>query len=139
MFKPAPLTVPGVFKLLKDIAIIEGKTTKARKVGVIKKLLASCQGSEAKFIIRSLEGKLRIGLAEKSVLIAIAHAAITVDVTESGKKFSKESMVKKLEDATNVVKGVFSEMPSYDAVIPALLEVGIDGLREKCKLTAGAC
>ena len=137
MFKPQPLTVPGVFKLLKEIAKIEGKTTKARKVNVIKKLLAACQGSEAKFLIRSLEGKLRIGLAEKSVLIAIAHVAVTVAVEESGKRLSKEAMTKKLENATDVVKSVFSEMPSYDDMIPALLEVGIEGLKEKCKLTAG--
>lgn len=30
-----------------------------------------------------------------------------------------------------------SELPSYDEVIPALLQVGIDGLRERCKLTPG--
>ena len=30
-----------------------------------------------------------------------------------------------------------SELPSYDEVIPALLEVGIDGLRQRCKLTPG--
>ncbi len=30
-----------------------------------------------------------------------------------------------------------SELPTYDKVIPALLEVGIDGLRQTCKLTPG--
>ena len=30
-----------------------------------------------------------------------------------------------------------SELPTYDLVIPALLEVGIDGLKEKCSLTPG--
>lgn len=30
-----------------------------------------------------------------------------------------------------------SELPTYDLVIPALLEAGIDGLRQKCKLTPG--
>jgi DNA ligase 1 len=30
-----------------------------------------------------------------------------------------------------------SELPSYDLVIPALLEVGVDKLRERCKLTPG--
>ena len=30
-----------------------------------------------------------------------------------------------------------SELPSYDLVIPALLEFGIGGLREKCQLTPG--
>lgn len=28
-------------------------------------------------------------------------------------------------------------MPSYDVVIPALLNDGLDGLRDKCKLTPG--
>lgn len=32
---------------------------------------------------------------------------------------------------------VGSELPSYDLVIPALLEFGIGGLREKCQLTPG--
>lgn len=30
-----------------------------------------------------------------------------------------------------------SELPSYDLVIPAVLESGIVGLREKCRLTPG--
>lgn len=30
-----------------------------------------------------------------------------------------------------------SELPSYDSVIPALLEFGIDSLRDHCKLTPG--
>lgn len=30
-----------------------------------------------------------------------------------------------------------SELPTYDKVIPAILEAGIDKLRETCKLTPG--
>ena len=30
-----------------------------------------------------------------------------------------------------------SELPTYDKVIPALLEFGIDGVRARCKLTPG--
>lgn len=41
--------------------------SQGRKVGIIKALLAKCEGEETKFLIRSLEGKLRIGLAEKTV------------------------------------------------------------------------
>lgn len=49
-----------------------GAQSQARKVGLIKALLAKCEGEETKFLIRSLEGKLRIGLAEKTVRPALA-------------------------------------------------------------------
>ncbi|KAF8807388.1 ATP-dependent DNA ligase [Phlegmacium glaucopus] len=137
LFKPKPLTVPFVFSNLQDIALSTGHSSQAKKVSIITKLLAACQDFEAKYIVRSLEGKLRIGNAERSVLVALAQAAVLAEKERVGKKWTNEQLATRLEESTNIIKSVYSELPSYDKVIPALLEVGIDKLRDKCKLTPG--
>ncbi|ORX40585.1 DNA ligase [Kockovaella imperatae] len=135
MFKPKPLTVPGVFKDLTEIANATGNASQTKKVGIIKKLLAACQGNEAKFIVRSLEGKLRIGLAEKTLVVALAHAVVLRNLGD--KKLPHDKLAAKLEEGAEIVKGVYSELPNYDLIVPALLKNGVENLREVCKLTPG--
>ncbi|KAH9952608.1 ATP-dependent DNA ligase [Russula dissimulans] len=142
LFKPKPLTVPVVFSNLKEIALTTGHSashaiSQGKKVGIITKLLAACMGEEAKYIVRSLEGKLRIGNAERTVLVALAHAVVLAEQERTGKKWSTEKLASRLEEGTSIVKSVYSELPNYDAVIPALLTVGVSKLREECKLTPG--
>ncbi|KAF7791891.1 hypothetical protein EIP86_002915 [Pleurotus ostreatoroseus] len=137
LFKPKPLTVPFVFKNLKEIATSSGHSSQNKKVSIITKLLAACQGEEAKYIVRSLEGKLRIGNAERTVLVAIAHAAVLAEQERANKRSSTEKTKARLEQGAEIIKSVFSGLPSYDLVIPALLEVGVDRLKERCKLTPG--
>ena len=151
MFKPKPLTVRGVHEGLMKIATVEGQGAQGRKVDGIKKLLSSADTnmpkgqsvdiskdkggpSEAKFIIRALEGKMRLGLADKNLQVALAHAMVAHSVAQDGKKVPSEAELKKGEE---VFKAVYNELPSYEVIVPALLKGGIWMLREECKLQPG--
>ncbi|KAF5579532.1 DNA ligase 1 [Fusarium pseudocircinatum] len=148
MFKPKALTIRGVHQGLMNIATVTGNGAQGRKVDGIKKLLAAADAnstgkvditkdkggpSEAKFIIRFLEGKLRLGLAERTVLVSLAQAIVAHEADAKGKVPSTLD----LEKGESVLKTVYSELPSYDVIIPAMLEHGIMKLRENCKLRPG--
>ena len=145
MFQPAILTVPAVFRKLREIAAITGTSSGSKKVDLIQSVLVACRGSEARYVIRSLAGKLRIGMAEQSVLQALAQATVQ---TPLGQEFPPEvhtsyrhtdtdkfKEVLKKEDLK--LKTAYCECPSYDILVPALLAGGVDSLAATCKLTPG--
>ncbi|GAM83588.1 hypothetical protein ANO11243_015760 [Dothideomycetidae sp. 11243] len=152
MMKPKPLTVRGVHAGLMNIATIEGQGAQGRKVAGIKKLLSAADihlagkknavdiyqdkggPSESKYIVRTLEGKMRLGLADKTVLVALAHAMVWHDVAKDGNKVPSQDVILKGE---TMLKSVYSELPSYESIIPAYLESGIFKLRDTCNLQPG--
>lgn len=121
MFKPKPLTVRGVHEQLMAIAKIEGSGGQGRKVSGIHKLLSAADAnlpkgkgvdieenkggaSEAKFIVRTLEGKMRLGLADKTVLVSVASAMTYHDVMT---KTNKAPSTEQLEKGERVLKNVY--------------------------------
>ena len=106
----------------------------------IKGMLVACSAVEAKFLVRGLQGKLRIGLAEKTVVVSLAHA---VTLTQPGqpvrdvKVVAGSELEKKLEEAEATLRQVLCELPSFDDVVPALLAGGVAEARRRCKLTPG--
>jgi alkylhydroperoxidase/carboxymuconolactone decarboxylase family protein YurZ len=128
MFKGKALTVQGVHKVLLQIAGISGTKSGDMKKDKIKGLLVSAEGVEAQYIMRQLQGKMRNGLGEQTVLVALAHA-----VAQSKGERTKEA----LEKAVEILKEVFSQLPCYDKVIPELLANPIADLPSKCFLHPG--
>lgn len=145
MFAPANLTAGGVFNKLKEIAHMSGNSAMNKKIDIIKGLFVACRFSEARYIVRSLAGKLRIGLAEQSVLAALSQAVCLTPpgqefppaVLDAGKGMSTENRRVFLEEKALILKQTYCEMPNYDAIIPVLLKEGIDELPNHCKLTPG--
>lgn len=138
MFQPKPLTVQKVFDSFYEIAEMKGHSSTARKVDKIKGLLVSCKEYESTYIIRSLEGKLRIGLASQTVLISIAHAFMLtpprplhstpkdeeeefVTTLDASKKMNDTVLQSYLLRAEAIVKQVFYQLPSFELMIPQLL------------------
>lgn len=69
------LAASEVLKTFRQIAVTKGSNSQKWKVDMIKKLLVhATDPAETKYIVRGLQGKLRIGLAQSTVLISLAHA-----------------------------------------------------------------
>jgi DNA ligase-1 len=152
--KPKPLTVAQVLSVFRGIAAISGSKSRNLKIDLIKGLLVKVQNpAETKYIIRGLQGKLRIGLAESTVLTSVAHALSytipatvpdvqdddDVEVTGNAKTYLDESVPveKRLEAAVNIVKKVYSEVPSYDALLNASLKFPLTQLSQNCPFRPG--
>jgi len=155
--KPKPLKVSQVLSVFREIAAIVGNSSQNRKIDLIKGLLVKVQNpAETKYIIRGLQGKLRIGLAETTVLISLAHAfSFTVpssiqdyddddddddDIENKNVKLFKDESIpveKRLEAAVNIVKQAYSEVPSYDALLDAALKVPLTKLNKACVMKPG--
>ncbi|XP_070582691.1 DNA ligase 1 [Erythrolamprus reginae] len=145
MFAPPKLGAAAVFGKLQAIGHMAGSSSMNKKINIIKSLFVACRHSEARYVARSLEGKLRIGLAEQSVLSALAQAA---SLTPPGQKFppdvldaakGKSADVRKawLDERALIVKQAFCELPNYDIIVAVLLEHGVESLPQYCKITPG--
>ena len=125
MFKPQELTVGFVFKSLKEISEITGtsvtsykidtfsrnKKSWTRLIGFWSRVRTAKQSLSFGILLihlryaSSLEGKLRIGLAEQTVIVALAHA---ITLSQPGaKKWSDEKRTRILADAVSTLKQVY--------------------------------
>ncbi|KAL3133936.1 hypothetical protein ABBQ32_008384 [Trebouxia sp. C0010 RCD-2024] len=133
MYQPAPLTIPSVLKTFKEIASTEGSKSMEKKKGLIQKLVVASRNNETGYIMRALQGKLRIGLAEQTVLVALAQAVL---LHKQGDK-DKGKLAGQLEESAQIVKYVYSQCPSYDQLVPALLNHPISELKQRVAFVVG--
>ncbi|SCQ16683.1 DNA ligase I, putative [Plasmodium ovale] len=94
---PLPrLTIQSVFNELKSIPNLSGSNSQQKKREIIKKLLVSAKTSEAKYIVRFLQQRLRIGVNSATVLQALSYAFILTrptipdDIVKKGKIINEE-------------------------------------------------
>lgn len=136
LFKPKPLNVKTVFDRLKAIAEMKGQSAQNKKVEKVQSLIVACRECEARYIVRSLSGKLRIGLAEQSLLASLGRASIIVDkYIKKNESYNPESDKFKasVDEAVEEVKAAYNRMPDYENLSKVLVENGIKGLATGCQ------
>ena len=107
-----PLTVKDVYDVFDEIAMEHGQGSSERKMKRLADLLAGASPLEARYIVRTVEGKLRLGLGDMTILDGLAEA------------FTKS---KKNRDVLERSYNLTSDL-GYVATV--LVEKGLDAVRE---------
>jgi len=111
-FTAEKITIERVYETLFKIANLEGKGSQDLKMKYISSLLNDATPLEAKFVLNILLGTLRLGIAENTVMDALA-------IGFTGKKEHR----KQIEDAYNVS----SDLGKVSEVIAS---EGLDGIKK---------
>lgn len=105
------LTVQRVYETFDKMAKTTGSGTVDTKMSLLAGLMVDASPKEAKYIIRTLTGKLRLGIADMTVLDALA-------IAYGGGKEAREQ----IERAYNISSDL-------GRVASVLVEQGMDGIR----------
>jgi DNA ligase-1 len=110
-FFQEPLTVQKVYETLDKMAKVSGSGAVELKVSLLAGLLAAASPREAKYVMRTATGNLRLGIADMTVLDALA-------VAYGGGKEARED----IERAYNISSDL-------GRVAKTVVEKGIEGIK----------
>jgi len=112
------LDIQKVFENLSKLAKVEGKGSQDVKISLVKELISSAKPKEAKYIVRTVLGQLRIGVAQGVLRDSIAKAFFP-----EGEREETKEIVKAIEWAWFV-------RPDYSEIAKIAKEKGLKGLRK---------
>jgi len=113
------LTVEKVFENIKKLASVTGIGSQERKLNLIAELLVSAKPKEGRYIVRTILGELRVGVAEGIVRDAIVYAFLFKE------RMSKEEKKK----ATEAVEYAWNVLSDFGEVAKIAKEKKIKGLK----------
>ncbi len=105
------LTVEGVYDSLMSIALASGSGSQDKKKKIFAKLLHDSTPLEAKYLARMLNGKLRLGIADMTIVDALAQT------------FGEKDDKSKVENAYNVCSDL-------GKVASVLAMKGMEGMKD---------
>ncbi|ORY79063.1 ATP-dependent DNA ligase [Protomyces lactucae-debilis] len=135
ILKPAPLTISGVYKSLREISSSKGTGSGEKKQKIVERLLLSARGEEVRFVTRTLVCHLRIGAVKTTMLIALARAFSlnkpsdsTAILTPNLMALAKDPRQEIFKTSEQIVKQSFARRPNYNLLVPDLCAGGIEQL-----------
>jgi DNA ligase-1 len=117
-FAHQPLTVEKVYETFDKMAQTSGSGTVDLKVALLAGLLSAASPKEARYIIRTVTGNLRLGIADMTVLDALA-------IAYGGGKEARE-----------LVERAYNVSSDLGRVAKVVVEKGLEGL-EKFEVLVG--
>ncbi|MEW5761186.1 MAG: ATP-dependent DNA ligase [Candidatus Thermoplasmatota archaeon] len=106
-----PLTVERVYTTFKNIGAAIGGGAQELKMKLISEILHDSKPKEAKYIIRAIIGKLRLGVGDMTIIDALA------------KTFAKK-------EERDEIENTYNRYPDLGAIAVALKKGGIEKLKE---------
>jgi len=107
-----PLTVARVYDTLIRMARTTGEGAQETKISLLVSLLKDASPSEAKYLLRTVTGRLRLGIADMTILDALAIAF-------GGSKAYRE-----------VVERAYNVHPDMGFIAKVLASKGLEGIKE---------
>ncbi|CAE7604225.1 LIG6 [Symbiodinium sp. CCMP2592] len=125
---PQPLTAGAVRRTLLSLADLQGTGVEKAKTTRLVGLLRAAEGTELKWLVRTFMPHMAAGVSlESSVLPALgAAAAMAAGATADAVRSAQEE-----------VRHGYALRPDVRALVEALLEDGIEGVRRRCTLHLG--
>jgi DNA ligase-1 len=127
------LSLKQVEDTFVELANIKGKSSMAEKEKVLVKLMFAASKEELKFIVRSIQGKLKIGASFKTIISSFARCITKFPAYSSTSE-------KEVEKALLIS---FNQLCDYEIVLRNLIyevinkKQNINTLTEICKITPG--
>lgn len=121
IFKKKDLSVIQVYEELMKISSEEGSKSQNAKQRRMLYLISNTVAMETKYLIRIFEGKLKIGLALKTILISLSFA------TSSGDNINYSENL----------KTAYNCQPSFETIIPLLLKYGSKEIHNHISIKPG--
>ncbi len=110
--KHKDLTVKDVFATLHKIAAAAGAGSQDRKINLLAELLRNASAREARYLARIVQGNLRLGIGDKTVLDALC-------ITFTGSKAAKKE-----------VEHAYTISPDIGVIAKTIATKGIPGIKK---------